>query len=59
MRNTRRSKAEIRLITHTCPKGHTWKSMLVNAKNCPVCRKEERQREQAEKSGESDGEVKK
>jgi hypothetical protein len=30
----------VTLITHRCPKGHEWKSMLVNAKNCPTCRKE-------------------
>lgn len=57
MRTTRRSKTEIELIAHTCPKGHTWKSMMVNAKNCPECRKQERQKEQAEELEESEGEV--
>lgn len=35
-----RNKPHITLITHRCPKGHEWKSMLVKAKNCPQCRRE-------------------
>lgn len=36
----RREKPHIGLITHTCPAGHEWKSMLANAKDCPECRRE-------------------
>jgi hypothetical protein len=40
MRTTRRSKSAIPLITHRCPVGHEWKSMMVNARSCPQCRRE-------------------
>ncbi len=40
---TRNHKVGTELMTHTCLKGHTFKSMLANAKDCPVCRKEAQQ----------------
>ena len=48
----KRERSRIALYTHRCPVGHTWKSMLANAKNCPECRREEVGREAKEgKSG--------